>query len=458
MTLARQCCCNPQEPLYCCGEWPTYCATPVGAGYWFYSIHRSLIYHQALIEFVGGGLTLSATYAGATTAIDPETLDRECSFPEPIDQFPYPVPMPGTLGLPVRPFNYPVPVFRGTDAQAGEFEIVWPILQKCCLGGDYDQLVVGFEIRNSYIIGKLVGGLGTSPNNLTGLYNGTGRHWYSLPNGAWRFFGDPGTWRRDGLSSGLNSFQPFRLGHDFGPTVIEHTGAVPFDFTHTDWCKENGYDNPCRCNFSFPEEPQCCEYYTANLSFEVKLDGCATHTVSTSCVMRRAPSPCPQGSPIDDVVIKNSLTRHPSTVPNGTYIVDKISTNGCCVDYKTPNPPSTGFDVPSVTAGVIGCDVDAATIACIGMSCDPFPLTKFDAVFCVTTGYTLDADVPDTDPCYARYVSSTTFLIGVYMRNQGDGCCIDGYQVRRAYYMDYNNGNCVWKPLDNCVITFDCES
>ena len=456
MTLARQCCCNPQEPIVCCGEWPTYCATPVGLGYWFYSIHRSLIYHGSSIQFVGGSVSLTGTYVGSTTAIDPETLETVCSFPDPIDQYPYPVVMPGIAGIQTRPWNYSVPVFRGTDATAGEFEIVWPIVQKCCPGGSYDQLVVGFELRNSALIGKVAGALGTSPNNLTGLYNGTGRHWYSLPNGNWRFFGDPGTWRRDGLSAGLNSFSPFRLGHDFGPTLIEHTGAVPISFEHTEWCKENGYDNPCRCNFSFPEDPNCCEYYTAELSFAVKTDDCATHTISTSCVMRRPPSPCPQGSPIDDIVIKNSLTRHPSTVPNGTYTVDKIYTNGCCVNYLTPNPPSTGFDVPYVTAGIIGCDVDAATISCL--SCDPFPLTKFDAVFCVTTGYILDADVPFGDPCAGRYANSNTWLIGVDLRNAGDGCCIDGYSVRDAYYMTIEAGQCIWKPLKSLTITFSCES
>lgn len=456
MTLARSCCCNPQEPLVCCGEWPTYCATPVGLGYWFYSIHRCLIYHYADIIFTGASLSLTGTYVGATTAIDPETLETVCSFPDPIDEFPYPVPMPGAEGLQVRPFNYPVPVFRGTDAQAGEFEIVWPIIQKCCLGGSFDQLVVGFEVRNSYIIGKMQNALGTSPNNLTGAYNGTGRHWYTLPNGHFRFFGDPGTWRRDGLSSGLNSFQPFRLGHDFGPTFIEHTGPVAFDFTHVNWCKENGYDNPCRCNFSFPEEPNCCEYYTANLAFTVSTDGCSTHNITTSCVMRRPPSPCPHTGGIDNITIKNSLTRFASTVPNGSYSVDKIYSNGCCVDYLSPSPPNTGFDVPFVTAGIVGCDVDAATIACF--SCSPYPPTKFDAVFCVTTGYILDADVPFGDPCAARYVNSSTWLIGIYLRNAGDGCCIDGYQVRTAYYLSYNNGNCVWEPLESCSLTFDCDS
>jgi hypothetical protein len=456
VTLARQCCCNPQEPLVCCGEWPTYCATSVGAGYWFYSIHRTLIYHGAQIEFVGASLSLTGTHVGATTAIDPETLDTVCSFPEPIDEYPYDVVMPGLAGIQTRPWNYPVPVFRGTDAQGGEFEIVWPILQKCCIGGSYDQLAVGFEVRNSYIIGKIAGALGTSPNNLTGLYNGTGRHWYTLPNGNFRFFADPGLWRRDGLSSGLNSFQPFRLGHEFAPTLIEHTGAVPFDFTHIDWCKENGYENPCKCNFSFPEDPACCEYYTAEIAFQVSVDGCATHTVSTSCVIRRAPSPCPQGAPFDDIVIKNSLTRHASTVPNGTYSVDKIYENGCCVDYLPPNPPSTGFDVPLVSAGVIGCDVDAASIACV--SCDPYPPEKFDAVFCVQTGYILDADVPFGDPCAGRYVASQNWLIGIIMRNAGDGCCIDAYQVRRAYYIEQVTGTCVWKPLDSCTITFTCES
>lgn len=456
MTLARQCCCNPQEPLVCCGEWPTYCATQVGLGYWYYSIHRTLIYHGAGIEFVGVGLTLNATYTGATTAIDPETLDTVCSFPDPIDEFPYDVVMPGINNIQIRPYNYPVPIFRGTDPQVGEFEIVWPILQKCCIGGAQDQLVVGFEVRNAYIIGKLQGALGTSPNSLTGLVNGTGRKWYSLPNGNWRFFGDPGTWRRDGLSSGLNSFTPFRLGQESSPTLIEQTGGTAMSFEHIDWCKENGYGNPCKCNFSFPEDPDCCEYYTAEISFTVSPDGCATHTVSTSCVMRRAPSNCPQSLPQDDISVKNSLVRHPSTVPNGTYSVDKISANGCCVDYLPPNPPATGFDVPSVTAGIFGCDVDAATINCV--SCDPYPPEKFDAVFCVQTGYILDADVPFGDPCAGRYVASQNWLIGVYMRIAGDGCCIDGYQVRRAYYLEQVAGTCVWKPFDSFTITFTCES
>jgi len=456
VTLVRACCCNPQEPLVCCGEWPTYCATPVALGYWFYSLHRSLIHHAARIDIDAAGLVLQASYYGASTAIDPETLANACSFPDPIDEYPYPVPMPGVQNLETRPFNYSVPIFRGTDPNAGEFEIVWPILQKCCMGGAYDQLVVGFEVRNSYIIGKLQNALGTSPNNLTGAYNGTGRHWYTLPNGNFRFFGDPGTWRRDGLPPGLNSFSPFRLGHDFAPTLIQHTGPVLIELTHTDWCKENGYDNPCRCNFSFPEEPNCCEYYTANIAFTVSDDGCATHIVSTSCIMRRAPSACPQGSPVDNITIKNSLTWHGSTVPNGTYSTDKIYSNGCCVDYTPPAPPVTGFATPYVSAGLIGCDVDGSSIVCF--ECDPWPQTKFDAVFCVSTGYTLDADVPWGDPCAGRYLHSGTWLIGVYMRGFGDGCCIDNYYARRAYYMSTEAGNCVWKPLESFDITFDCES
>jgi hypothetical protein len=456
VTLVRQCCCNPQEPIVCCGEWPTYCATPVGLGYWFYSLHRSLIHHGSSITLAGlTPVALSASFVGSTTAVDPETLLNECSFPDPIDQYPYPVLMPGFAQTPIRPWNYSVPVFRGSSTQVGDYEIVWPILQKCCIGGSYDQLVVGLEIRGSDLIGKIVAQLGTSPNNLTGAYNGTGRHWYSLPNGNFRFFADPGLWERDGLGAGLPSFSPFRLGHESGPTIIEHTGAVPFELTHTNWCLENGYDNPCRCNFSFPEDPQCCEYYTASIYLRVANDGCATHEISTSCIMRRAPSPCPQGSPFDVVEIKNSLTRFAATVPNGTYTVDKINGNGCCVDYLPPNPPSTGFDVPFVSVAAIGCDLNPEDYPCL--SCDLLPQTKFDALFCITTGYTLDADVPFGDPCAGRYVNSNTWYIGVYLRNNGDGCCIDGYRDLAAYFLNNVNGNCVWEPVLDFNITFDCE-
>jgi hypothetical protein len=453
VTLARQCCCNPQEPLVCCGEWPTYCATQVGLGYWFYSLYRTQVYHNASINFIGGSANLTAYYYGATTAFDDELQAQVCSFPDPVDEFPYEVVMPGIQQIETRPFNYPVPVWRGTEPAAGEFEIVWPILQKCCIGGSQEKLVVGFELRNSALIPKL--GLGVSPTNLTGLYNGTGRHWYTLSNGNFRFFADPGTWERDGLGPGLPSFTPFRLGQDSAPTLIEHNSANPMRFEHRDWCLENGVDNPCRCNFSFAEEPSCCEFYTATIQFQASTDGCATHTVSTSCVVRYAPSPCPQGFPQDVIMIKNTLSIHPSTVANGTYSVDKIFANGCCVDYQPPNPSiGTSFSIPVVTGAQFGCNLTPVQ-GCV--SCDPYPPETFDAIFCVVTGYILDSDVPINDPCYARFVSTSNWLIGVSMRSEGAGCCIDSYQVRRAYYMDTSLG-CVWRPLDYFNISFECEA
>ena len=458
MTLARTCCCDPgPAPIVCCAEWPTYCASPATVGYYFYSIHRSQIHVYASIEL--DGLTpspITATYDSATTAIDPETANAECSFPDPISDYPYDVPMPGLAQIPTRPWNYSVPVFRGSNPSAGDYEIVWPILNRCCIGGAPNQLVVGFEVRGSDLIGKIVAQLGVSPNNLTGAYNGTGRHWYSLSNGNFRFFADPGLWSRDGLAAGLASFQPFRLGHDNAPTTIEHTGAVPFTFTHIDWCRENGYGHPCRCNFSFPEDPACCDFYTANIGFSY-FDGCITHTVSTSVLMAAETSACPPGgSPQDNVAVKNSLQMFGPSISTGSYSIDKIrTTSTCCVDYLPPNNISTFIDLPYVTIAKVGCNLTANDAPCL--SCDPYPQDQFDAVFCVNTSYILDADVPFGDPCAGGSISNSVWVIGVYMRNSGYGCCIDGYEPRRAFVLDVVAGQCIWRPLNDFTLTFDCE-
>lgn len=449
MTLARQCCCNPGEPLVCCGEWPTYCAQPVGLGYWWYCIHWDRVYQGASITFThsASGLSLSADYHSSTTAVDPDTLLPFCSFPEPLDEYPYAVVTPGVPPVEIRPSNYSVPVWRGSTASEGEYEIVWPILHRCCHGGDLDALVVGFELRGSGAISKFLGSLGTSPNDLTGDYNGTGRHWYMTSLGHLRFFADPGLWQRPPTAAGLASFSPFRLGHGPGPTTIALTGSTVLSFSHQDWCLENGRDHPCGCGFSWSEDPDCCEYYTLSLDW-VYSDWCATHTVSTSCLLRFPPSTCPMSLPQDIVTPKNAGALYGGAVPTGTYTADKVDAGGgICCDIVTPQPPGYGFTTPVVTAAVVKCGAVAADVGCATF-CETIAPGDFDAVVCVTTGGNLLGAGSGADPCNAVFATSQIWVIGLHFRSNGSGCCPEEYQVRRAYLLVDPGTGCEWVPLD----------
>lgn len=448
----RRCCCGAPS-ISCCGEWPTFCAESVGLGYSFFSIHRTLIHHGAVVSFKGGPENLEATYHSSTTATDPATNLAVCSFPEPTGEFPYPVVMPGNPPIEVRPFNYSVPIFRGESSE-GEFDLVWPILQPCCIGAGRDQLVVGYELRNPALVAAFDAHYGPSPNNLTGLYNGVGEHWYITSLGHFRYFGDPGVWSRDGLPAGLDSFQPFRLGHP--GAVLENNGLSYLQVEHYDWCKENG-EGSCRCNFSFPEDPACCDYYTASLFVEMEFDSCVTAEFTSSCIMASPPSPCPTGQ-TDSIGIKNSLYKVGQTIANGSWQLSNYRcSNGSCWDWKAPDPSQfQGFFPPVILGAAVGCNLKQSDLLCI--DCENPPPEEFDALFCLEGGYFMEVDAPYGNPCHALVYGTTRLLIGVQMRKYGHGCCIDSYPVSSAYWLDISGPGspCVWRPVKNITLSFEC--
>lgn len=383
------------------------------------------------------GLNLTLYASGSTQAIDPDTNQAFCGFPDP-PQYPYAVPTPGNPPGVVFPLNYSVPLFAVNDPNLGQCEVAWPIFnkhQESCW-----KAVLGFEVRGGGLIQKLLGNWGTSPNNLTGCANGTGQHWYTTGAGTLRYFADLGRWKSRNSGYGPPHQHPFHIQD----IVHNSNAAVPTFSTHN-WCKENGDCLPqCRCNHSWPEHKHCCKDLECHFDLELKTV-CGTQTVTCQATFRTDwyPSNCQF---VAGVPRLNGGTHFPLSNPNlpgGSWFLPAVQAgNGDCCPTDAAN---STFTAPDVRAIKFGCNV---LLSEINDPCDPPRPETFDMVAWIACG----ATVVSTE-CPETFLVGSNLYLGVNFRNCGDDCCLHQMEADEIWWLDYltTPGGCIWRPASGTI-------